>query len=101
MTVIQFFSAVEVTDGVNPVIASPKTNHALSEKVLQTEADILESYQCLMMCQLEPRCQSFNFSKRWKICEMSSATKREFPRNFFSRADYNYYDVDKAVSMKG
>jgi hypothetical protein len=33
--------------------------------------------------QLDKRCKSFNFSKKLKLCELNSGTKKEFPGNFF------------------
>ena len=85
------------TNQVNPTIASPVANHALSQKAFQTETEVQESYKCLMMCQLAPQCKSFNFSKKLKICEMNTATKNEFPRNYGLREDYEYYHMGKGI----
>ena len=84
---------------INPAIVYPIKNHALHQKVLQTETEIEESH-CLLICQLESRCKSFNFSKKLAICELNSASKKEFPENFARHTDYDYYHMGKGMIMR-
>lgn len=80
-------------------MASSVTNHALSKNVFHSEREVQESYQCLMMCQLDPRCRSFNFSLELKVCELNTATKKEFPGNYGFQKDYDYYDITSGIAM--
>jgi hypothetical protein len=82
---------------VNPAIASPKYGFTLLGSVFQTETDVQESFNCLIMCQVSPTCKSFNFSKKKKVCELNSATKKEFPQNYVGRSDYDYYQFGKGM----
>ena len=50
-----------------------------------------------MVCQLDKRCKSFNFSKKLKLCELNSGTKKEFPRNFVSNMDFDYYHIKHGI----
>ena len=83
--------------GQHPSISSPIPNYALSGKTYQTENDVEESYKCFVMCQLEKKCKSFNFSKKEKICELNTGTKKEFPRNYGPRPNYSYFQVSRGV----
>ena len=75
------------------------TNHALSQKVLHIETEVLESYKCLGMCHIEPRCKSVNFSKKLKLCELNTATKKEFPGNYGPSENYDYYGMGKGMTI--
>ena len=98
-----FKNAKNLHIGMNPAIASPKYGYALSGSVFRTESDVKESYHCLLMCQIASTCKSFNFSRKEKICELNSATKKGFPKNYTARSGYDYYQFGKGmvVTRKG
>ena len=85
------------TSGQHPSISSPVPNYALSGKAFQTEMEVTESYKCLIMCQLDAKCKSFNFSKKYKICELNTGTKKEFPRRYGARNEYSYFQMSEGV----
>ncbi|CAB4019502.1 Hypothetical predicted protein [Paramuricea clavata] len=92
-----FEPAAISTNGQHPAISSAVPNYALSDKIFQTETEVAKSYQCLVMCQLDTRCKSFNFSQKEKICEMNTATKKEFPRSYGPRNNYSYYHLSSGI----
>ncbi|CAB3991548.1 Pancreatic secretory granule membrane major glyco GP2 [Paramuricea clavata] len=92
-----FEPAAISTNGQHPAISSAVPNYALSDKIFQTETEVVESYQCLVMCQLDTQCKSFNFSQKEKICEMNTATKKEFPRSYGPRNNYSYYHLSSGI----
>ena len=75
----------------------PMYGHALSGSVFRTETEVRESHDCLVMCQILSNCKSFNFSKKKKMCELNSSTKKESPANYGARSDYDYYQFGKGV----
>jgi hypothetical protein len=79
------------------MIASPKYGHALSGNVFRTETDVEESHHCLLMCQISPNCKSFNFSRKEKVCELNSATKKDFPKSYGARSGYDHYQFGKGM----
>ncbi len=85
------------TSGHQPAISMPVRNQALFDKILQIETEVAESYKCLVMCQLDARCKSFNFSQKYKICELNTATKKEFPRNYRPRDEYSYFQMSSGI----
>ncbi len=91
------FSASLSPSGQNPSITLPVANYALSGKTFQTETEVAESYKCLVMCQTDAKCKSFNFSKKDKICELNTATKKEFPRNYIPRKGYSYFQMNSGT----
>ena len=50
-----------------------------------------------MLCQLDNRCKSFNFSKKLQICELNTGTKKEFPKKILSNTDYDYYEMKYGI----
>ena len=95
--IIISISAAISTNGQHPAFSSAVPNYALSDKIFQTETEVAESYKCLVMCQLDTRCKSFNFSQKEKICEMNTATKKEFPRSYGPRNNYSYYHLSSGI----
>jgi hypothetical protein len=79
------------------MMTSSTRHHALSGKTFHTEEYFEESYECLMVCQLDKRCKSFNFSKKLKLCELNSGTKKESPGNFVSNMDFDYYHIKHGI----
>ncbi|XP_028405888.1 uncharacterized protein LOC114528449 [Dendronephthya gigantea] len=84
--------------GQSPAISHPsRPNHALHGKTFKTELEVTESYHCLAMCQLHAQCKSFNFSKKYKICELNTSTRKEFPKNYLGRSRYSYFPMDRGI----
>ena len=79
------------------MMMSSTRKHALSKKTFHTEENLQESYECLMLCQLDKRCMSFNFSKKLQICELNSGTKKEFPGNIASNMDFDYHQINYGI----
>ena len=38
--------------------------------------------ECLLFCASEPACQSYNYVKHGKICELNNSTKEASPGDF-------------------
>lgn len=86
-------------DRVEPATAvmTGGMNIALSNHVFHVETEISDSAQCLLMCSLTERCQSFNFSDTGKVCELNSSTKRKHPEDLVPRNGYHYYMKGKVL----
>ena len=48
------------------------------------------SFECLVDCHYEDRCQSYNYVKKTNICEMNNRTKEAKPGQFVSDPDRFY-----------
>ena len=79
------------------MMPSSTPKHALSGKTFHSENEFKESYECLMLCQLDRRCKSFNFSQKLQICELNTGTKKQFPKKFISNTDYDYYEMKYGI----
>ena len=82
---------------MQPGMTSATRQHALSGKAFHTEENLQESGECLTLCMLENQCKSFNFSKKLQLCELNSATKKEYPRNFAPNMDFDYYQISQGI----
>lgn len=82
---------------IHPVMSSPVTHHALFQNVFHTELNVAHSYECLLVCHLEPKCKSFNFSPSLKTCDLNSATRGDFPARFVYHKNYDYYHMESGV----
>ena len=89
--------SVNLQHGLRPLMTSSKRHFTLSEKTFHTEENFQESFECLVLCQMDNRCKSFNFSKKLQLCELNSATKKEFPGNLVSSKDFDHYHVNRGV----
>ena len=84
---------------VPAMMASPIAKHVVTGGVFQTEVEVKQAYQCFIMCQIDARCKSFNFSRKLKICELSSTSKKTTPTKYISHVDYNYYEMTDGVAI--
>ena len=86
----------------NPSIASKVggSDRALINHVLQREEEIQDSTDCLLMCSVAPSCKSFNHSKKEKMCELNSSSKRKSPKDFASRSGFVYFEKGKGMVVR-
>ena len=65
-------------------------NSALVNHVVAKDHGIEDTTQCMTVCMMN-KCRSFNFDKVEKICEVSNATRDDFPRDLTTKAGFQYY----------
>ena len=50
----------------------------------------ISTFECLVYCHHDDRCQSYNYVKKENICEMNNRTKEAKPEQFVSDPDRFY-----------
>ena len=51
---------------------------------------LTSSFECLVICHYEDRCQSFNYVTKTNVCEMNNRTKEAKPEQFVSDPERFY-----------
>ncbi|XP_038059808.1 ficolin-2-like [Patiria miniata] len=54
---------------------------------------------CGRECSMDPECRSVNYHKCRKLCELSTATRREFPEAFVEGQGSVYFDADEKTPL--
>ncbi|XP_048578903.1 pancreatic secretory granule membrane major glycoprotein GP2 isoform X2 [Nematostella vectensis] len=77
-----------------PIVYTPHAprDTALLGHVIKKFSDVTDKTQCFVYCLLRAHCFSFNYSKRFYVCELNSQTAQNIPDLLQKRQGFQYYE---------
>jgi len=63
--------------------------HQAAHRIYEVDSYLV----CMMYCDLEDRCKSFNFNHVLMTCELNNITASLVPQNLVDKQNYQYFDL--------